>query len=188
MASERTRDRVRVQFSEAFAGLPFSRADPLNILDVGCGLGFLSCVSAEYYANALVTGFDTFEHPSLKGSSLVKAKKNAEAMGLSRRVRFERGDVLASDYRRRRFDLFVSNLVYHNLGKKRRDAYERLGAWATPNSYAVIGDVFFDYRKDSRWLSDVFEGVDARPRAKGDGEYRVLVLSRPRSSRRDPSA
>jgi SAM-dependent methyltransferase len=179
-ASERKRKRARVQFSEGFASLPFSRDDPLRILDIGCGLGFLSCVSAEYYPKASVTGFDTFEHPSLKGSSLAKAKENAKILGLSARVKFEKGDILASDYGGGTFDIFVSNLVYHNLGKKRQEAYGKLAGWATPASYALIGDIFFDYREDSKWLRGMFESVEARPRAKGDGEYRILVLSRPR--------
>jgi cyclopropane fatty-acyl-phospholipid synthase-like methyltransferase len=152
----------------------------LKVLDIGCGLGFLSCVTAKYYPNATITGFDTFGHPSLKGSSLAKAKKNAGILGLSGRITFEKGDTLMSDYRGGKFDLFVSNLVYHNLGKKRYEAYGRLARWATQNSYAVIGDIFFDYKEDSKWLRDIFENVEAMPRAKGDGEYRILVISRPK--------
>ncbi len=30
---------------------------------MGCGLGFLSCVSAEFYKNARITGIDTFDGP-----------------------------------------------------------------------------------------------------------------------------
>jgi cyclopropane fatty-acyl-phospholipid synthase-like methyltransferase len=179
-ASERIRERAKVQFSEGFASLPFSRDDPLKILDIGCGLGFLSCVSAEYYPNALVTGFDRFEHPSLKGSSLARAKENAGILGLSAKVKFEKGEVLASNYGGRRFALFVSNLVYHNLGRKRHEAYGRLARWASPGSYALIGDIFFNYKEDSKRLRGLFESVEARPRAKGDGEYRILILSRPR--------
>ena len=179
-ASERLRERTRVQFTEAFATLPFSRDDPLRILDIGCGLGFLSCVSAEYYPKATVTGFDTFEDSSLRDSSLAKAKMNAEIMGLSRRVKFGRGDILSSDYRGKRFDLLVSNLVYHNLGKKRYEAYRRLARWAAPSSYAVIGDIFFDYRTDSKRLGALFGSFETMPRSKRDGEYRILVLSSPR--------
>src|SRR5215831_11731880 len=54
------------------------RDDELKILDVGCGLGFLSCVSAEFYQTAWITGIDTFEHASFKRSSLGKAKENSE--------------------------------------------------------------------------------------------------------------
>jgi cyclopropane fatty-acyl-phospholipid synthase-like methyltransferase len=179
-ASERLRERTRVQFTEAFASLPFTRDDPLRILDIGCGLGFLSCVSAKYYPKAMVTGVDTFEDPSLRDSSLAKARENAEMMGLSRRVKFERGDILTSDYYGRRFDLLVSNLVYHNLGKKRYDAYKRLAKWASPSSYVVIGDIYFDYRTDSKRLGALFGSFETRPRSKRDGEYRILLLSSPK--------
>jgi 16S rRNA G1207 methylase RsmC len=32
-------------FTDAFTSLPFGRDDELRVLDLGCGLGFLSCVS-----------------------------------------------------------------------------------------------------------------------------------------------
>ena len=63
------------------------------ILDVGCGLGFLSCVIAEFYKNARITGIDTFKHSSLKGSSLEKAKENARILGFSDRIDFKKSDV-----------------------------------------------------------------------------------------------
>jgi 2-polyprenyl-3-methyl-5-hydroxy-6-metoxy-1,4-benzoquinol methylase len=43
-ASKKTRAVVKAMFTDAFASLPFGRDDELRILDVGCGLGFLSCV------------------------------------------------------------------------------------------------------------------------------------------------
>lgn len=176
-ASQRKRERAGTQFSQAFAELPFSRDDPMKILDIGCGLGFLCCVCAGYYPHAVVTGFDTFEHQSLKGPSITKARKNVLVSGFSRRIRFEKGDALTSDYRRGKFDLFVSNLVYHNLGKKRFDAYKKLALWMNPGSYAVIGDIYFDYSADLRQLRGLFGLARARPRLRSDGEYRVLVLS-----------
>jgi trans-aconitate methyltransferase len=80
-ASKKTRSVVKAMFTDAFTSLPFGRDDELRILDLGCGLGFLSCVSAEFYRNARMTGIDTFKHSSLKGSSLERAKKNARILG-----------------------------------------------------------------------------------------------------------
>src|ERR671931_2837586 len=64
-ASKKTRAVVKAMFRDAFASLPFRIDDELRILDVGCGLGFLSCVSAEFHRNAQITGIDSFKHASL---------------------------------------------------------------------------------------------------------------------------
>jgi 2-polyprenyl-3-methyl-5-hydroxy-6-metoxy-1,4-benzoquinol methylase len=72
VASKEVRIVVKAMFTDAFASLPLGRDDELRILDVGCGLGFLSCASAEFYKNARVTGIDRFEHVSVKRSSTRK--------------------------------------------------------------------------------------------------------------------
>ena len=64
VASKKVRAVVGAMFTDAFASIPFGRDDELRILDVGCGLGFLSCVSAEFYNNAHIIGIDM---PSSKG-------------------------------------------------------------------------------------------------------------------------
>jgi SAM-dependent methyltransferase len=148
-ASQKLREKVKILFMEVFDNLPFSRDDNLKILDVGCGLGFLSIVCAEYYQKARITGFDTFKHASLKGSSLAKAKKNAKILGLSDRMIFQKGDIFSSDFSKDNFVLFVSNLVFHNLGRKRFKAYERLAYWMSPNSYLLLGEIFLTTKQTS---------------------------------------
>jgi cyclopropane fatty-acyl-phospholipid synthase-like methyltransferase len=179
-SSEKVREKIRILFTKVFGSLPFAQDNKLKILDVGCGLGFLSCVCAEYYPNAKVTGFDTFEHASLKDSSLAKAKNNAKILGFKERIKFQNGDVFLSDYRKSKFDFFVSNLVFHNLGKKRFDAYERLSHWMTPKSFVVLGDVFFDYKTDLRWLASLFGNVEKKPILSIGSGYKVVVLSEPK--------
>ena len=183
--SAKVREKVKVLFTKVFDDdLPFQRDDELKILDVGCGLGFLSYVCAEFYPNSSVTGFDTFDDVSLRDSSLEKARRNARILGLSDRIVFKRGDILRSDYRGKRFDLLVSNLVFHNLGKKRFDAYERVASWATPKSYVVLGDLFFDYKAEVRFLSSVFGSVERATSGSSLGpglNYKVLVLTDPKS-------
>ena len=175
--SAKIREKVKVLFTSAFGGLPFPRDDKLKILDVGCGLGFLSCVCAELYPDASITGFDTFEHASLKDSSLEKARTNAKILGFSDRIVFQKGDIFRSDFRKNKSDLLVSNLVFHNFGKKRFDAYERLAQWATSKSYVVLGDLFFHYKADIRSLSDVFGRVKRLSGSAIGSAYEVLVLS-----------
>jgi cyclopropane fatty-acyl-phospholipid synthase-like methyltransferase len=168
---------VKSLFLDAFAALPFRRDDgELKILDVGCGLGFLSCVSAEFYKRARVTAIDTFEHDSLKGSSLKKAQANAAALGFSDRVAFVRGDVL-SFTPSESFDMFVSNLVFHNLGRRRFEAYSRLSSWARAGSFALVGDLFSP--PDRACLAKDF-GIrkEFKPTKADFGEYALLVMSK----------
>ena len=114
---------------------------------VSCGLGFLSCVSAELYKNAQIMGIDTFEHVSLKRSSLEGAKENARTLGFSDRIDFKKGDVFRFSPLEK-FDIIVSNLVFHNFGKKRFKAYSLLSSWTQAGSFVVIGDLFFSPKTD----------------------------------------
>jgi cyclopropane fatty-acyl-phospholipid synthase-like methyltransferase len=178
--SEKIREKIEVLFTEALEDVPFSRDDEPKILDIGCGLGFLSWICAKYYPNGMIRGIDTFQHTSLKNSSLAKAKNNMKILGFSKRIRFQKGDIFRSDYSKRKFDLFVSNLVFHNFGRKRFNAYERLAQWATPKSYIALGDLFFDYKKDSKLLTSLFGSVQVRPGSIIDSAYKILVLSEPK--------
>jgi cyclopropane fatty-acyl-phospholipid synthase-like methyltransferase len=128
----------------------------------------------------MITGIDTFQHTSLKNSSLARAKNNIKILGFSERIRFQKGDIFSSDYSKRKFDLFVSNLVFHNFGRQRFSAYERLAQWATPKSYIALGDIFFDYKKDSKLLTRLFGSVQVRPGSIIDRAYKILVLSEPK--------
>ena len=178
--SVKIRKNIRGRFRKAFASIPFSRDDKIKILDVGCGLGFLSWVCAEYYPKAKVIGFDTFEHASLKDSNLQKAKRNAKVLGFSERIKFRKGDLFDSNFGRGKFDLIVANLVFHNFGKKRFGAYKRVVQWSTPNTYIVLGDVFFDYKKDLRNLSNLFGNVKKMPNLAIGTRYKMLALSEPK--------
>jgi len=128
----------------------------------------------------MITGFDTFEHPSLKNASLAKAKNNAKVLGFSERIRFQKRDFFRSDYGKGKFDLFVSNLVFEKLGKKRLNAYDRVAQWTTPESYVVLGELFFEYKVDLKRLRALFGSVLERPGSKIGSGYRMLVLSKPR--------
>jgi cyclopropane fatty-acyl-phospholipid synthase-like methyltransferase len=181
LISQTIREEAKQLFEETFGDLPFSRDTKLKILDIGCGLGFLSCLCAEYYSNAMIIGFDAFEDASLEDSSLEKAQTNARILGFSRRVTFEKQDIFRADYSKQKFDLFVSNLVFHNLEKRRMSAYDRLAAWMTPGSFVVMGDLFFDYSSDFKRLSRLFSGIREIPSHKTmEAPFRVLVLSEPK--------
>ena len=133
VASKKVRTVVKTMFTDAFASLPFARNDELKILDVGCGLGFLSCVSAEFYKNARITGIDTFEHASLKRSSLEGVKENTRILGFLDRIDFKKVDVFRFTPAEK-FDIIISNLVFHNFGKMRFKAYSHRGHRPAPSS------------------------------------------------------
>src|SRR5215469_14923956 len=155
MASKKVRTVVKAMFTDAFTSFPFGRDDKLRILDVGCGLGFLSCVSAEFYKNARITGIDTFEHVSLKRSSLEGAKGNARSLGFSDRIDFKKVDVFRFTPAEK-FDIIVSNLVFHNFGKMRFKAYSRLSSWTQTDSFVIMGDLFFSPKTDMAQLEKAF--------------------------------
>lgn len=176
-ASKKIRAVVKDMFNDAFASLPFGRDDELRILDVGSGLGFLSCVSAEFYKNATITGIDTFKHASLKRSSLERAKENARILGFSDRMDFKKGDVFRFTPAEK-FDIIVSNLVFHNFGRMRLKAYSRLSSRAQAGSFIIIGDLFFSPKTDIAELAKAFRIVrEIKSKSDGFEQYSLLVMS-----------
>jgi cyclopropane fatty-acyl-phospholipid synthase-like methyltransferase len=182
--SKEIRKVVQSMFEDAFASLPIQKDQDLKILDIGCGLGFLSCISAEFYTKAQITGFDTFEHDSLKGSSLEKARENATILGFSDRIEFEKGDALTY-VPEKSYDIFVSNLVYHNFGRKRFGAYSRLASWARSGSFVLMGELFFSPKTDVARLSKDFRILrEIKPTESGFEIYRLLVMKKKRSEKK----
>jgi cyclopropane fatty-acyl-phospholipid synthase-like methyltransferase len=175
--SKKVRAAVKATFTDAFASLPFGREHELRILDVGCGIGFLSCVSAEFYKNARITGIDTFQHASLKRSSLERAKENARILGLSDRIDFKKGDVFRFTPPEK-FDIIISNLVFHNFGKMRFKAYCRLASWTQAGSFVVMGDLFFSRKTDIAQLVKAFRILRQIKPKNGLGQYALLVMSK----------
>jgi ribosomal protein L11 methylase PrmA len=177
VASKKIRAVVKTMFTDAFASLTFRRDDELKILDVGCGLGFLSCISAEFYKNARIIGIDTFEHASLKKSSLERAKENARILGFSDRIEFKKGNVFRFTAVEK-FDIIVSNLVFHNFGKMRFKAYSCLSSWIQTSSFIVMGDLFFS-ETDIAQLAKAFK-IRKQIKSKNDGfeQYALLVMSK----------
>jgi len=175
--SRKIRIVAKSMFADAFASLPFERDEELMILDVGCGLGFLSCVSAEFFKNSRITGIDTFKHTSLKRSSLEKAKENARILGFSDRIDFMKGNVFEFTPAEK-FDIIVSNLVIHNFGKKRFEAYTRISSWAQAGSFFVIGDLFFSPETDIAQLSKAFKMLKQIKPKTSFRQYALLVMSK----------
>ena len=63
------------------------------------------------------------------------------------------------------------------------DAYKRLAELATPESYIVLGELFFDYKADCKRLSSLFGRVQERPSINLHKNYKMLILSDPKKEK-----
>ena len=113
---------IRAAAEKAFSNLLrslYSSRGPLRVLDAGCGLGFLTYVAARCFPKAHVTGVDLFKHGSISEMSMEKAAKNMRSLSVDSRTSFLKHDLTTPLKSDGNFDLAASNLVFHNVGKKR---------------------------------------------------------------------
>lgn len=82
----------------------------MNVLDICTGSGCIALSIAHFNKNAFVTGLDISEN------ALAVAKKNAEKLKLSNRVKFEKCDI-TKEFPRGCFDVIVSNPPYIETGE-----------------------------------------------------------------------
>ncbi len=158
-------NRLRAWAEKEFTAILLSlhRSDSaLRILDAGCGLGFLVSVTAKCFPRARITGVDLFAHKSLYGVSIDKARQNMKALRIASRVTLRIHDLTEPLNSRVKYDLAVSNLVFHNLGKRRFDAYEHVLSALKPGSHLIIADLFPNdsadvhfFRKHSKVVREV---------------------------------
>lgn len=156
--SEITRSELKSKFENAFEKIK-GKVTVNNIMDAGCGLGFLCAVSAKYFPAASVLGIDLFGSESLPEGSITLARQNMEMEHIAERVRFLESDLKTLDLKDVEFELIISNLVFHNLGKSRFQAYKNVIKFLKPQGALILGDFFMDSR-DKKFLSDLlnFEG------------------------------
>jgi cyclopropane fatty-acyl-phospholipid synthase-like methyltransferase len=139
--SREIRERAEKAFLKLLRPL-YPSAAPLRILDAGCGLGFLTYVAATCFAKARITGVDVFRHDSISGMSMAKAAKNMTSLGMDSRIEFVKHDLTKPMESDAHYDLAVSNLVFHNMGKKRFKAYETVFDMLKAGAFFVVGDLF----------------------------------------------
>lgn len=154
----------------------FSADAKLRILDAGCGLGFLTYLAAESFPQASVVGVDLFKHDSVSGLSMDKAMENMKSIGVDSRTSFLRHDLTRPLESGARYDLVLSNLVFHNMGKKRFAAYGTVFDALKPEGYFVVGDLFrhkadTEYFEERAALVDELEGSGL-----GDRGYKMKVM------------
>jgi len=171
------RERAEKAFLELLRPL-FPSGAPLRILDAGCGLGFLTYVAAECFPKAHITGIDVFRHGSISGISIDKAANNMRSLGIGSRTSFLKRDLTKPIESDARYELAVSNLVFHNMGKKRFKAYGTVFDTLKPGGFFVIGDLFphkadMDYfRQGSTLINELDES------GSGPWAYKIRVLGK----------
>ncbi len=174
--SRETRKKVEDAFTSIFASL-YPPDSVLEILDAGCGLGFLSYVAARHFKHSKVTGIDIFDHESLSEASIGRARENMKSLGLNQSVTFVEHDLTKPTKPEGRYDLIISSLVFHNLGKKRFGAYENVFSALKRGGYFVIGDLFPNEGADIRHLtlhSTVVREIEGE--GSGRWKYKIKVL------------
>jgi cyclopropane fatty-acyl-phospholipid synthase-like methyltransferase len=172
--SEDIRKELQKAFRKAFTNIK-EKGAVNNILDAGCGLGILCAVSANYFPNASVLGVDLFGSESLPMGSVELAKRNMEVEGIASKVRLLKFDLKTVNLNENEFDLIVSNLVFHNLGESRFDAYKNILKYLKPDGHFIFGDLFSG-TKDKYFLikllkiEDEITGIKDMP-----NNYSILI-------------
>jgi cyclopropane fatty-acyl-phospholipid synthase-like methyltransferase len=174
--SKQIREYARKAFSKLLRPL-YPSATALRILDAGCGLGFLMHVAAESFPKASITGVDLFRHGSVSELSMDKAVKNMKSLRISSRTSFIKHDLTKRMKSGVQYDLALSNLVFHNMGKKRFKAYRTVFDALKPEGYFVIGDLFLHDKADMDYFgerSTLINELDGS--GLGPGRYKIKVL------------
>ena len=176
--SSNMRSRVETAFSELFTSV-YSPESEISILDAGCGLGFLASVAARNFPNSRITGVDVFGHGSLSDASLEKANANMKALNLETRVQLLKHDLRKPLGSNVIYDLAISNLVFHNLGKKRFLAYENVFNALKDGGYFILGDLFPSLKVDLEFFNGRCNEVDEKiSEGSGKWAYRILVMQK----------
>lgn len=175
--SEKLRTTIYEKFHQAFNYISIAKDSKINILDVGSGLGFTIKIAADFYTNASITGIDNFSG-SLVDSSLSKSLENILTLGLADRCTIIESDIF--DYTGK-FELVISNLVMHNMGSMRFEAYTKIYNYMP--EYFITGDLFFHNNGNAvqyelSRMAHLFKPVCIINVPEISSNYKILVLKR----------
>ncbi|HZQ22186.1 MAG TPA: class I SAM-dependent methyltransferase [Terriglobales bacterium] len=178
--SEEIRRRAEKAFSKLLRPL-YASGSRLRIMDAGCGLGFLMYVAAKRFPKAHIVGVDLFRRGSISGISMDKAANNMQSLGLDSRTSFLKHDLTKPMVSNEQYDLVVSNLVFHNMGKKRFKAYEAVFDVLKSGGFFVVGDVFPHHKADMDYFRERSTVVnDLNEGGSGGWPYKIMALRKQR--------
>ncbi len=98
-------------------------------------------------------------------------------LGIDSRTSFFKHDLTKPMPSGVQYDLALSNLVFHNIGKRRFKAYDAVFDVLKPKGYFVIGDLFRHGEADMRYLrerSTLIRQIDDS--GFGAWDYKINVL------------
>ena len=141
---ERIVPHYKKQHDVIYELLPEDSAEPLRVLDLGCGNGVLSRLVLQKLSNAYVVGFD------LTPKMLAAYEENLAPF----RDRYElmlgdyRFDSLGSNY-----DIILAGLTLQHLTwGERKDFYKLIHTLLNPNGSFILNDIIIDADWDKRTL------------------------------------
>lgn len=158
--SEIIRSALKTAFIDVFRKIENPDSIEL-ILDAGCGLGYLSEIAASFFDRSSVIGVDIFGSESLPEADIEIAENNMKSANLGDRVKFLKADLNGLEFHGSKFDLVVSNLVFHNLGRKKFSAYSKVFDVMKHGGYFALGD-FFSGAEDKNFLSSHLQLLNER--------------------------
>jgi len=112
--------------------------------------------------------------------SIAMAEENMKSLGIDARTSFLKHDLTKPLKLDMQFDLAVSNLVFHNMGKKRFKAYDSVFDAVKPKGYFVIGDLFPHGKGDMDYFRERSTLIDELDQSgSGRWRYQIKVLRKP---------
>lgn len=112
-------------------------------LDLGCGRGMVSIMTALRFPTAMVVGIDLWRSVDQSGNSPDAAETNARLNEVDDRVRFDTGDMSHLPYPAGSFDLVTASLAIHNIPSRtgRRSAITEAVRVLAPGGRILIADI-----------------------------------------------
>lgn len=116
---------------------------PGRVLDMGCGHGAVSIMTALRFPDAEVDGVDLWRSIDQSGNSPEAAEANARENGVADRIRFITGDMAQLPLPDAEFDLVTASLSIHNIpsASGRAEAIDEAWRVLRPGGRLLILDI-----------------------------------------------